>query len=75
MLPEVEILMEFENPRMWFPLQPELDTLEGEGIGVLIFLDGLELVVVVTRKGGERNVWRISRWETREIENAIIIGY
>lgn len=71
-LPELEILTEFEHSTLWFPLQPELKDTR-EGLAVQIILDCQELVVVVRWGRSERKLYRISRWETKEIQQAIVL--
>lgn len=72
MLPELEVLTEFEHSRLWFPLQPELKDTR-EGLAVHIILDRQELVVVVRWGMVERKLYRVSRWETKEIHQAILL--
>jgi Ankyrin repeat len=72
-LPELEILTEFEHARLWFPLQPELiDT--REGLAVHLTLDREELVVTLRWGRVERRLYRITRWETKEINQAVILS-
>jgi hypothetical protein len=72
-LPELEILTEFEHARLWFPLQPELiDT--REGLAVHLTLDGEELVVTLRWGKFKRKLYRITRWETKEINQAVILS-
>jgi hypothetical protein len=71
-LPELEILTVFEHSRLWFPLQPELKD-SREGLAVQIILDCQELVVVVRWGRLERKLYRISSWETKEIQQAIVL--
>jgi hypothetical protein len=72
-LPELEILTEFEHSRLWFPLQPELKDMR-EGLAVHIILDREELVVVLRWGRVERKLYRISRWETKEISQAVVLS-
>jgi len=72
-LPELEILTEFEHSRLWFPLQPELKDTR-EGLAVQIILDREELVVVLRWGRVERKLYRISRWETKEVSQAVVLS-
>ncbi|KAI9775929.1 MAG: hypothetical protein M1839_000718 [Geoglossum umbratile] len=73
-LPELEILTEFEHSRLWFPLQPELQDTR-DGLAVQIILDREELVVILRWGRVERKLYRISRSETREISQAVVLSY
>lgn len=71
-LPELEILTEFDRSRLWFPLNPELrDT--REGLAVHIILDKNELVAVMRWGRRERRSYRISVSGVREIHQAVIL--
>jgi len=71
-LPELEILTEFDHSRLWFPLQPELmDTRQGPAVHIV--LEDQELVVVVRWGMVKRKLYRISAQETKEISQAIIL--
>lgn len=62
--------MEFEHSRMWFPLHPELkDTRDGAGVDVV--LDGHELIAVLRLDKRKKRLFRISRLEMVEVQNAL----
>ncbi|RYP62600.1 hypothetical protein DL771_009643 [Monosporascus sp. 5C6A] len=72
-LPELEILTEFDRSRLWFPLNPELrDT--REGLAVHMILDKNELVAVMRWGRRERRNYRISVSGVQEIHQAVILN-
>ncbi|RYP42268.1 hypothetical protein DL767_000432 [Monosporascus sp. MG133] len=72
-LPELEILTEFDRSRLWFPLNPELrDT--REGLAVHIILDKNELVAVMRWGRRERRNYRISVSGVQDIHQAVILN-
>jgi hypothetical protein len=72
LLPELEILTEFERSRIWFPLNPELlDT--RDGLAVHIILERNELVVVMRGGRTVRKNYRISKSGVQEIQQAVVL--
>ncbi|KAF4333350.1 ankyrin repeat [Fusarium beomiforme] len=58
-LPELEVLTEFEDSGMWFPLNPELPDSRQE-LAVHISLEHDELIVIIQLGRNERRNYRIS---------------
>ncbi|OAP55035.1 hypothetical protein AYL99_10735 [Fonsecaea erecta] len=72
LLPELEILTEFERSRIWFPLNPELlDT--REGLAVHVILERNELVAVMRWDRTKRKNYRISVSGIQEIQQAVVL--
>jgi hypothetical protein len=72
LLPELEILTEFDRSRLWFPLNPELlDT--RDGLAVHIILERNELVVVMRWGRTVKKHYRISISGVQEIEQAVVL--
>ncbi|ETI21721.1 hypothetical protein G647_08068 [Cladophialophora carrionii CBS 160.54] len=72
LLPELEILTEFDRSRIWFPLNPELlDT--RDGLAVHIVLERNELVVVMRWGRTVRKSYRISMSGVQEIQQAVVL--
>ncbi|KIW26127.1 hypothetical protein, variant [Cladophialophora immunda] len=72
LLPELEILTEFDRSRIWFPLNPELlDT--REGLAVHIILERNELVTVMRWDRTKRKNYRISTSGVQEIQQAVVL--
>lgn len=72
LLPELEILMEYDRSRLWFPLNPELPDTR-EGLAVHIILEGNELVAVVRWDRVKKKNYRISMSGVQEIEQAVVL--
>jgi hypothetical protein len=72
LLPELEILTEFDRSRLWFPLNPELlDT--RDGLAVHIILERNELVVVMRWGSTVKKHYRILMSGVQEIEQAVVL--
>jgi hypothetical protein len=72
LLPELEILTEFDRSRLWFPLEPELpDTRYGRAVHII--LEGSELVVVMRWVRSRRKNYRVTVDGVQEIEQAIVL--
>ncbi|OCT45440.1 hypothetical protein CLCR_05838 [Cladophialophora carrionii] len=72
LLPELEILTEFDRSRIWFPLNPELlDT--RDGLAVHTVLERNELVVVMRWGRTVRKSYRVSMSGVQEIQQAVVL--
>ncbi|KIX97639.1 uncharacterized protein Z520_06417 [Fonsecaea multimorphosa CBS 102226] len=72
LLPELEILTEFDRSRIWFSLNPELlDT--REGLAVHVILERNELVAVMRWDRTKRKNYRISMEGVTEIQQAVVL--
>ncbi|KAH0842289.1 hypothetical protein AYO21_00092 [Fonsecaea monophora] len=72
LLPELEILTEFERSRIWFPLNPELPDTR-DGLAVHIILERNELVAVMRWDKVKRRTYRISTSKVQEIQQAVVL--
>ncbi|KIW94771.1 uncharacterized protein Z519_04748 [Cladophialophora bantiana CBS 173.52] len=71
-LPELEILTEFDRSRIWFPLNPELlDT--REGLAVHVILERNEIIAVMRWGRTTRKNYRISMSGVQEIQRAVVL--
>lgn len=72
LLPELEILTEFDNSRLWFPLEPELKDTR-DGFVVHVVLDSNELVAIMRWGREKRRNYRISTSGVQEIQQAVVL--
>ncbi|OAL29800.1 hypothetical protein AYO20_08993 [Fonsecaea nubica] len=72
LLPELEVLTEFDRSRIWFPLNPELPDTR-DGIAVHIILERNELVAVMRWDKVKRRTYRISTSKVQEIQQAVVL--
>lgn len=69
LLPELEVLTEFEHSNLWFPLFPEATDIRGR-TGVRIILERDALVAVLRHT--VKRTYRVSKHMVREISEADI---